>query len=68
LDLRLSVLGFEWAAYWFGWILEVNKQTLKALAIYRGYDIVFANNLEAILPLAFCTLNPTERHTETPIL
>jgi glycosyltransferase involved in cell wall biosynthesis len=53
-DLRLSVLNFRGVTLsTIGWILAVTKQTFKALAIYRRYEIVFATNIAAILPLAF---------------
>lgn len=52
-DLRLTVLDFEKASTPYGWIWGLTKQTIKAFSIYRRYDLVFANHIAAILPLAF---------------
>jgi glycosyltransferase involved in cell wall biosynthesis len=51
--IEVSVLDFEMASTPVYWLLALTKQTLKALAIYRRYDLVLGNGMATILPLAF---------------
>jgi glycosyltransferase involved in cell wall biosynthesis len=51
-DLALTVLDFEQAKGTFQWLWGVTKQTINAFSIYRRYDLVLADNIAAILPLA----------------
>jgi glycosyltransferase involved in cell wall biosynthesis len=52
-DLELTILGFKQGATAVHWSLELLKQNVKALALYRRYDLVFSWGLANMLPLAF---------------
>jgi len=51
--LRLTVLDYETPTTLVQRLLRLTKQTLKAVAIYRRYDLVFTDAISCVLPLAF---------------